>query len=104
MIRHVGSFIVSFFLLFTAPAFAMDQYEYNLEMQRMQLEQARIQANGMALMGSGPAFINGMQQAFRPLPMPVMPTVQPYNVPVPREPIRCISQTYGANIPAVTCY
>lgn len=41
--------------------------------QRMidaQLEQARIQANGMALFGAGNALINGMNQGFQNMQLP----------------------------------
>ncbi len=91
-------------LLFSAPAFAMDPFQQQLEMQRHQLEVARIQANGMAMMGMGATLASGMQQAFRPLPMPVMPNVLPLPITQPPQPIRCIRQTYGANIPSTTCY
>jgi len=36
--------------------------------RQVQLEQARQQALGMALFGSGHALIQGMNQGFRPLP------------------------------------
>jgi hypothetical protein len=91
-------------VVFAVPALAMDQQEYNLEMQRMQLEQARIQANGMAMMGAGAVFANGMNQAFRPLPMPVMPTVQPMQpIAPPPQPLRCITTNPGA-MQQTICY
>lgn len=39
-----------------------------------QLEQARIQANGMALFGSGPALIQGMNQGFQMMRQPYIST------------------------------
>ena len=39
-----------------------------------QLEQARIQANGMALFGAGNALINGMNQGFRQMQQPYVNT------------------------------
>ncbi len=116
------------FMLFTVPAFAdsisdyclttkdprgclssfmEDQARYNQMLQRdAQLEQARIQANGMAMMGMGAAFVNGMNQHLQNMQQPryAAPTIQPYSVPAPRTPINCLSQTYGANMPSVTCY
>ena len=40
----------------------------------MQLEQARIQANGMALFGSGAAFVNGMNQGLQMMQQPYVST------------------------------
>ena len=95
------------FLIFATPAFAMDPQEYNLEMQRMQIEQARIQANGMAMMGMGAALQNGINQGFHDMQrtVPAMPYMQPMQpIAPPPQPLRCIQQTYGATMPAVTCY
>ena len=39
-----------------------------------QLEQARIQANGMALFGAGNALINGMNQQFQNMQLPYVDT------------------------------
>lgn len=90
-------------LFFSVPAFSMDPYEYSLAMQRMQVEQARIQANGMAMMGAGAAFANGMNQSFRPLPMPVMPNVLPLPITPPPQTIRCIQSNPGA-MQGTYCY
>ena len=42
--------------------------------QAVILEQARIQANGMALFGAGNAMINGMNQGFRQMQQPYVNT------------------------------
>lgn len=59
-------------------SFNDDAQRYQREMQqeflRAQLEAARIQANGMALFGSGPAFINGMNQGFQNMQLPYVNT------------------------------
>jgi len=44
------------------------------EFQQNQLEQARIQANGMALFGAGNAMINGVNQGFRMMQQPYVNT------------------------------
>lgn len=53
------------------------QQNFQREMQAQQLraniEQARIQANGMALFGAGNAFINGMNQGFQNMQHPISP-------------------------------
>lgn len=99
--------IVLLMLLIAAPVLAMDQYEYNVAMQRMQLEQARIQANGSAMMGMGAAFVNGMNANMlsmqRPTQvMPSLPTPTYMPVPAPR-PLNCMSSNPGA-MQSVTCY
>ena len=44
------------------------------EMQQNQLEQARMQANGMALFGAGNAMMNGVNQGFRQMQQPYVDT------------------------------
>jgi hypothetical protein len=70
-----------------------------------QLEQARIQANGMALIGAAPALINGMNQGFNHmrLPTPTTPALTPIPVNPVHSPIRCFSSTPGA-MQSTTCY
>jgi len=80
-----------------------------LEMQQRQidaqLEQARVQANGMALFGAGQALINGMTQGFNQmrLPMPTTPALTPIPLNPVHSPIRCFSSTPGA-MQSTTCY
>ncbi|MEO5630696.1 MAG: hypothetical protein ABIQ24_13035 [Nitrospiraceae bacterium] len=70
-----------------------------------QLEQTRIQANGIALFGSGEALINGMNQGFQNMQQPTytLPPVQPYQPLHPvTPPIRCYSSNPGA-MQTTTC-
>jgi hypothetical protein len=88
-----------------------EQFAQQRELQQRQidaqLEQARIQANGMALFGAGNALINGMNQGFNNMRLPMSPTplaVQPYIPLNPvRPPIRCFSSNPGA-MQSTTCY
>jgi len=54
------------------------QERHQRELQRdayaAQLEQARLQANGLALFGSGAAMINGMNQGFQNMQQPYINT------------------------------
>lgn len=59
-------------------SFNADVQRHQLDMQRellqSQMEMARIQANGLMLFGSGPAFINGMNQGFQNMQQPYVST------------------------------
>ena len=63
-------------------SFLADERAHNDQLQReaqqrqiaAQLEQARIQANGMALFGAGNALINGMNQGFQNMQQPYVNT------------------------------
>ena len=81
----------------------------NREMQERQIAAqqaiAREQSRGMALFGSGPALINGMNQGFQNMRLPISPPpafvpIQPAPV---RAPIRCYSSNPGA-MQSTTCY
>ena len=50
--------------------------EAQREVFNQQLELARIQANGYALFGSGPAMINGVNQGFHQMQQPYVNTPQ----------------------------
>jgi hypothetical protein len=52
------------------------QERWFAQQRSMQLEQARIQANGMALFGAGNALINGMNQGFHQMQQPYVNTPQ----------------------------
>jgi hypothetical protein len=62
-------------------SFVADERAYQLQLQQQalaaQLEQARIQANGMALFGAGNAMINGMNQGFQNMQQPYYPPLRP---------------------------
>ena len=77
-----------------------DPYELQRQMQQQyydnQLEQARIQANGMALFGSGQALINGMNQGFQNMQQPRYDS-QPFVPVVPINPVRPTVQCYATN-------
>jgi hypothetical protein len=80
------------------------QHEMQERQIDAQLEQARIQANGMALFGAGNALINGMNQGFqnmqRPLtPAPILAPIQPLY----RPPLNCTSST-NLGQTRTTCY
>ena len=55
-------------------SFVADERAYQTQLQHeliaAQLEQARMQANGMALFGAGNALVNGMNQGFRQMQQP----------------------------------
>ena len=57
--------------------FVAEERAYQLQLQQQQinaqLEQARIQANGMALFGAGNAMIHGMNQGFQNMQQPYYP-------------------------------
>ena len=59
-------------------SFMADERAYQSQLQRQyldnQLEQARIQANGLALFGAGNAMINGMNQGFQNMQQPYVQT------------------------------
>jgi hypothetical protein len=48
-----------------------------------QMEMAQEQTRGMALFGSGFGMINGINQAFRPMPTPPPVVFQPMAIPYP---------------------
>jgi hypothetical protein len=50
------------------------QEQWNQRQSAIQLEQARMQANGMALFGAGNALINGMNQGFQHMQQPYVST------------------------------
>jgi hypothetical protein len=91
-------------LLIAAPAFAMSESALNFcktmkdpmqcvsefltaereaRQERTALQAAEIQANGMALFGSGYGMINGINQGFRQMPTPPPVTFQPMAMPFP---------------------
>jgi hypothetical protein len=85
-----------FALLIATPAFADDaetlmQYQALIQQQQALLQQqqdfqmalAQEQSRGMALFGAGNAMINGMNQAFRPIPPPRPLVLQPMPMPFP---------------------
>ncbi len=52
------------------------QREMQQRQLEAQLEAAQIQANGLALFGSGPALIQGMNQGFQQMQLPYVSTPQ----------------------------
>ena len=99
-------------LVFTIPAIAQspDPYEFQRQMLerqfQTQLEQARIQADGMALFGSGPAMINGINQGFQNMQQPRY-APQPFTPVMPMNPVqpttRCTLTNPGA-MQSIICY
>jgi hypothetical protein len=69
-------------------SFIADEQAYKTrEAQRQmdfQMELAQEQTRGMALFGAGNAMINGINQAFRPMPTPPPMVFQPMAIPFPQ--------------------
>ena len=99
-------------LVFTIPAIAQSPDPYELQRQMLerqfeaQMEQSRIQASGMALFGSGPAMINGMNQWGQTMQQPQY-APQPFVPVMPVHPVqpttRCTLTNPGA-MQSIICY